>query len=110
MHRVHRKNDPRCQSNISQNRTLPRAVQPTNKEDLLDKHITESKLPLIRRKPTLSDGNCWYDAIADQMDLLGIPGNAVDHLKLRAEVCKAMPSFPQASDWIKNLFETYENI
>ena len=68
----------------------------------------ESKLPLIRRKPTLSDGNCWYDAIVDQMDLLGIPGNGVDHTRLRAEVCKAIPSFPQASDWIKDLFENSE--
>ena len=36
-------------------------------EDLLMKHIREMKLPLVRRRPTLSDGNCWYDALADQV-------------------------------------------
>ena len=35
-------------------------------DPLLD-HITSSGLPLRLRRPTLSDGNCWWDAIADQV-------------------------------------------
>ena len=35
--------------------------------DLLEEAIKESGLPLIKRSETLSDGNCWYDAVADQV-------------------------------------------
>ena len=35
--------------------------------DPLLKHISSSGLPLKLRPPTLSDGNCWYDAMADQV-------------------------------------------
>ena len=36
--------------------------------DLLEEAIKESGLPLIKRSETLSDGNCWYDAVADQVN------------------------------------------
>ena len=32
------------------------------------------------RQKTLSDGNCFYDALADQVDLHGIPGLESNHL------------------------------
>ena len=35
--------------------------------DLLLRHISSSGLPLKLRPPTLSDGNYWYDAMADQV-------------------------------------------
>ena len=35
--------------------------------DPLLKHISSTGLPLKLRPPTLSDGNCWYDAMADQV-------------------------------------------
>ena len=35
--------------------------------DALLEHITTSGLPLRSRRPTLSDGNCWWDASADQV-------------------------------------------
>ena len=35
--------------------------------DPLLKHISSAGLPLKFRPPTLSDGNCWYDAMADQV-------------------------------------------
>ena len=35
--------------------------------DPLMDHITSSGLPLRLRRPTLSDGNCWWDATADQV-------------------------------------------
>ena len=35
--------------------------------DPLLNHIATSGLPLRLRRPTLSDGNCWWDATADQV-------------------------------------------
>ena len=35
--------------------------------DPLLKHISSAGLPLKLRPPTLSDGNCWYDDVADQV-------------------------------------------
>ena len=35
--------------------------------DPLLEHIESSGLPLKMRRPTLSDGNCWWDAVADQV-------------------------------------------
>ena len=35
--------------------------------DPLLEHISSTGLPLKLRPPTLSDGNCWYDAMADQV-------------------------------------------
>ena len=35
--------------------------------DPLLNHIASSGLPLRLRRPTLSDGNCWWDATADQV-------------------------------------------
>ena len=35
--------------------------------DPLLEHIESSGLPLRMRRPTLSDGNCWWDAVADQV-------------------------------------------
>ena len=35
--------------------------------DQLLEHIRQSGLPLRLRDPTRSDGNCWYDAVADQV-------------------------------------------
>jgi len=34
--------------------------------DPLDLHIRQKGLGLGRRRPTVTDGNCWYDAVADQ--------------------------------------------
>ena len=38
-------------------------------EDPLTMHIKEKGLPLVRRRSTLADGNCWYDSVADQVKL-----------------------------------------
>ena len=35
--------------------------------DPLLKHISSAGLPLKLRPPTRSDGNCWFDAVADQV-------------------------------------------
>ena len=38
--------------------------------DPLDLHIRQKGLGLGRRRPTVTDGNCWYDAVADQVILI----------------------------------------
>ena len=67
-------------------------------------HIREAKLPLIFSKLTLSDGNCWYDAVTDQVMQHGIPDKPHNHLRMRAAVCDAMVSFPEAEVWTESLF------
>ena len=41
--------------------------------DPLDLHIRQKGLGLVRRRPTVTDGNCWYDAVADQVILTSFP-------------------------------------
>ena len=86
--------------------TPPGSVRDVNDkdEDMLTNLIRTMKLPLVRRQPTISDGNCWYDAIVDQMQLHGI-GCVSDHITLRKEVILSLPGFEQASDWIENIFD-----
>ena len=43
------------------------------RETRLQSHIKEHQLNLVPRDPTRNDGNCWYDAIADQVWQLGLP-------------------------------------
>ena len=72
------------------------------------------------------DGNCWYDAVADQIRLLDLPGFprhpqidlktdqigfdeivkylCRDHRSVRAMVVSAIPELPQAEQWVENLF------
>ena len=40
---------------------------PDDPNDPLNHHILLKGLPLVRRGNTVSDGNCWYDAVADQV-------------------------------------------
>ena len=72
--------------------------------DPLLEHIEASGLPLIMRRPTLSDGNCWYDAVADQVKLLEIPDKPTDHADVRDEVTKSLLNLPQTPFWIQNFF------
>ena len=74
--------------------------------DPLDQHILDKGLALERSGVTVSDGNCWYDAVADQVKLLEIPGVARDHEGLRSEICKALPKLPQAAEWKKSVFRS----
>ena len=43
---------------------------PDNPDDPLNQHIMLKGLPLVRRGNTVSDGNCWYDAVADQVRII----------------------------------------
>ena len=72
--------------------------------DELTEHIRVSKLPLIFSKKTRADGNCWYDAAADQGVQHGITGKPWDHLGMRATVCDAMVSMSEAEEWSENHF------
>ena len=72
--------------------------------DPLLKHIEASGLPLRLRRATLMDGNCWYDAAADQVVLHQIPGRPEDHQQLRLEVCRSLRHLPQTSTWVENFF------
>ena len=40
---------------------------PADPNDPLNQHILAKGLPLLRRGDTVSDGNCWYDSMADQV-------------------------------------------
>jgi len=72
----------------------------------LQSHIREHNLNLIPREATRNDGNCWYDAIADQIVLHNVPDKPTNHVDLRQAVCDAIPKLPQAKEWIQNLFDT----
>ena len=50
------------------------------------------------------DGNCWYDAAADQVVLYQIPDRPGDHHQLRLEVCRSLRHLPQTSTWVENFF------
>ena len=73
-------------------------------DTILQNHIREHDLNLIPRAATRSDGNCWYDAIADQIALHKVPDKPTNHVDLRLAVCEAIPKMPQAKEWIQNLF------
>ena len=72
--------------------------------DLLMQHIRLNKLPYFKRRPTVSDGNCWYDAVADQIVLHNIPNKPRDHVRLRSAICRFIPSLSQTTVWIENIF------
>ena len=67
-------------------------------------HIKATNLPLSFRPPTRSDGNCWYDAVADQVQLLEIPDKPTDHADVRDQVTKSLLNLPQTPVWIQNFF------
>jgi len=68
------------------------------------RHIQEFGLGLISRPPTRSDGNCWYDAIADQVELHGVPGVPREHGALRKFLVEALPRLDQAAQWAETVF------
>jgi len=70
----------------------------------LQSHIREHNLNLVPREATRNDGNCWYDAIADQIVLHEVPDKPTNHVDLRRAVCEAIPKLPQAKEWVQNLF------
>ena len=72
--------------------------------DPLVEHIRDSGLPLKMRPPTLSDGNCWYDAVADQIRLMKIPDKPTYHAEVRDNVTKSLMNLPQTQTWIQNFF------
>ena len=72
--------------------------------DPLVEHIRGSGLPLKMRPPTLSDGNCQYDAVADQIQLMKIPDKPTNHADVRDEVTKPLLNLPQTQTWIQNFF------
>ena len=74
----------------------------------LQSHIREHNLNLIPREATRNDGNCWYDAIADQIVLHEVPDKPTNHVDLRRAVCEAIPKLPQAKEWVQNLFGNEE--
>ena len=70
---------------------------------LLKFYLEENNLPFVVRRRNKSDGNCWYEAIADQIELhgLNLPSN---HLFLRKVICNLLLTHPQKDVWVKNLF------
>ena len=70
--------------------------------DLL-RHIEKFCLNLTVRPPTVSDGNCWYDAMADQVRLHDLDRPRTPS-GLRRAVCEAIPLMPEAKEWCRSLF------
>ena len=73
--------------------------------DVLLRHIEDHHLGLVFREPTIADGNCWYDAVADQIILLDLPNLPRDHVSVRAMVEREIHKLPQVKQWVENLFE-----
>ena len=67
-------------------------------EALLE-HIERAGLDLTPRAETSSDGNCWYDAIADQIVLHNVPDLPTNHKDLRKAVVDSIPNLPQFKEW-----------
>ena len=84
--------------------SVKQEVSADEEGDPLLQHIEASGLPLKPRRATLMDGNCWYDAAADQVLLHQIPDRPGDHHQLRLEVCRSLRNLPQTSSWVENLF------
>ena len=76
----------------------------TDHGDRLLQHIEASGLPLRLRRATVMDGNCWYDAVGDQVRLHQIPDRPEDHQQLRLEVCRSLRRLPQTSTWVEHCF------
>jgi len=74
----------------------------------LQSHIREHNLNLVPREATRNDGNCWYDAIADQIVLHDVRDKPTNHSDLRLAVCDAIPELPQAKEWVQNIFGSEE--
>ena len=73
----------------------------------LDEHIRSRGLSLQKRRPILSDGNCWWDCIDDLMEIHPIPGVPRGHLNIRKYICDRVMSLPAAliNDWIQIHFK-----
>ena len=52
--------------------------------------LESNKMALTPSLPTKGDGNCWFRAVADQVDLLNIPQKARDFRALRLEVSSVL--------------------
>ena len=81
-------------------------IDPNNStKDELYEHIERNNLPYTARPPTRSDGNCWYDAIADQVVVNGIQNLPKTHQEIRKLICDEIQNLPQAKTWRKTLFQ-----
>ena len=58
--------------------------------DPLVEHIRDSGLPLKMHPPTLSDGNCWYNAMADQIRLMKISDKHTYHAEAMKSVIMSL--------------------
>ena len=66
---------------------MSNAEEEGDNEEMLFVHIKNSGFPLEKSRETVTDGNCLWDAVADQVALQGgIPGVPHTHEGLRALV------------------------
>ena len=54
----------------------------------IKKFLKANKLALSPTPPTKGDGNCWFRAVAEQVEFHGIPDRAKNYRSLRLEVGK----------------------
>jgi len=98
------------ESSDSDDREVPTMSMVEVHGDFLLQHIQDYNLDLVPRAPTRNDGNCWYDAIADQILLHRLPDLPTNHISLRQAVVASIPSLPQAKEWVQNVFGTEEEM
>ena len=70
----------------------------------LDEHIRIRRLSLKKRRPILSDGNCWFDSLDDLLGLYPIAGVPRGHLNIRSYICDRVLALAQTPDWIATHF------
>ena len=56
--------------------------------------LQANELALSPSPPTKGDGNCWFRAVADQVEFLNIPGKVRNFRAIRLEVCDFLRHLP----------------
>ena len=70
----------------------------------LDEHISTRGLSLKKRRPSLTDGNCWWDSLDDLLEINPISGVPSGHLSLRSYICDRVMALPLTTSWIRDYF------
>ena len=77
--------------------------------DLLKQFLEENNLPYRLRNANKAQGDCWYEAIADQILLHNIQDVARDHEGLREFISNALLNLPQTPHWVEYVFNHDED-
>ena len=73
--------------------------------DQLARHIEAKNLNLRLRRPSSSDGNCFFDSLCDLIDKFNIRNVPHDKDQLRQGICCSFTSHPQFPFWMTEIFK-----